>query len=76
MHQEDRLRLAKELVAVPREGVSSGTLVLYIYWAGLAHLEVGKRGQTNELWCEAVALAERTWAPNFRTGLLTHALWF
>lgn len=58
--QEERLRLAEEFGARPREGVSTRTLGMLLTRGGHVFLDWGERGQAEELFRQVEELAART----------------
>jgi DNA-binding NarL/FixJ family response regulator len=56
----ERVRLAEECVAWPRQGVSVRTLGLALWYCGLVHLAQGERARAEDLWRQLEDLAERT----------------
>ena len=59
-HEEEALRLAEELAAQPRPGVSVPRLGLILSFIGSTFLAWGQRGRAEEVWRELDELAQRT----------------
>jgi tetratricopeptide (TPR) repeat protein len=59
-HWDDRVRLAEECAGWPRQGVSTQTLGLALWYCGMVQLAQGERAQAEELWSQVAELAKRT----------------
>jgi DNA-binding CsgD family transcriptional regulator len=59
-HWDERVRLAEECAGWPRQGVSSQTLGLALWYCGMVQLAQGERAQAEELWSQVAELAKRT----------------
>jgi hypothetical protein len=59
-HRDERLRLADECAGWPRQGVSTQTLGLALWYCGMVQLTQGERAQAEEIWRQLAELAERT----------------
>jgi tetratricopeptide (TPR) repeat protein len=59
-HDPERLRLAEEFIGVPKEGVSTSTLSLFLRWSQGIFLAAGKRDRAEEVWRELDQLASHT----------------
>ena len=57
---DERVRLAEECAGWPRQGVSTQTLGLAIWYCGMVQLAQGERAQAEGLWRQFEELAERT----------------
>jgi hypothetical protein len=57
---EERVRLAEESTAWPREGVSVRALALVLWFAGCLQLAQGNRDRAEQLWRQLEELADRT----------------
>jgi DNA-binding NarL/FixJ family response regulator len=57
---EERVRLAKECAGWPRQGVSSQTVGLALWYSGLVLLSEGERAQAEDLFRQVAELAQRT----------------
>lgn len=62
-HTEAQLRLAEEVLARPRTGVSTRTLALGLSWLGAAFLSHGQRARAELAWHELDTLAARSGQP-------------
>jgi DNA-binding CsgD family transcriptional regulator len=59
-HWDERVRLAEECAGWPRQGVSTQTLGLALWYCGMVQLAQGQRAQAEELWSQVAELAKRT----------------
>jgi DNA-binding CsgD family transcriptional regulator len=59
-HWDERVRLAEECAGWPRQGVSTQTLGLALWYCGMVQLAQGRRAQAEELWSQVAELAKRT----------------
>ncbi len=57
---QERVRLADECAAWPRQGVSGQTLAQALWHCGRVQLEQGERERAEDLWRQVVELADRT----------------
>jgi tetratricopeptide (TPR) repeat protein len=63
-HDEERLRLAKELAEQPRHGVNLLILTLTLWFVVHTFLEFGQRRRAEDIMAEMRAVAERSEQPN------------
>jgi hypothetical protein len=59
-HWVERVRLAEECAGWPRQGVSTQTLALALWYCGMVQLAQAERAQAEELWNQVAELAKRT----------------
>jgi tetratricopeptide (TPR) repeat protein len=59
-HEPEKLRLAEEFTAVPKQGVSASTLSFFLRFSQAILLAAGKRDRAEEAWRELDQLASHT----------------